>query len=154
MTKEDFLETINIFDPDKGPCINNLPLIGGFFDKTCEKYEDCSTANKTDKYGFVIGGAGVVGGGLLGYKLGENFGTLGKLAGGVVGAWAGCKLAKETAKDIAAASDYVENNSKDGNKSKISKFEASIKNIATINGQAYDGKTKDVTETDSDLDAT
>ena len=151
MSWEDFSEWMDLTDPDRGPCISNIPVIGSAFDKVCEKKEDCRNANKVDKYDILVGGAGIAGGGLLGYKLGENFGSFGKLAGGVIGAWVGCKLAKETAKDIAAASDYVENNSKDGNKAKISRFEAFIDNAKNINGQTYTGKTKDA---DSDLDAT
>ena len=151
MSWEDVSEWMDLTDPDRGPCVNNIPFIGNLFDKTCEKKEDCRNVNKVDKYDLAIGGIGAAGGGIIGYKLGEDFGTLGKLAGGVIGAWVGCKLTKETAKDVAAASDYVENNSKDGNKAKISKFEATISNMMNVKGQTYTGKTNDA---DSDLDAT
>lgn len=127
----DVVEWLDITDPDSGPCIKNLANP----DK-----EQCTNENAVEKNKLFVNGAGIVGGGLLGYKLGENFGTLGKMAGGVIGAWVGCKLSKEVATDVAAASDYTANNKDNESTAKASRWEATFANLKT-SGQAYNGKT-------------
>ncbi len=91
------------------------------------KYEDS----------VLIKGAGAAGCGLLGYMLGSNFGTFGKLVGGIVGVWGGWKLTKEVATDVGAAQDYCAKN-KGANF-----FKAFGANTLTI-GHKYDGTTTDV----------
>lgn len=146
-------EALNPFDPDAGLDISEVPIIGKLFKKTCEKNEENSHVNTIEDHKVLVNGAGTIGCGLLGYKLGENFGTLGKLAGCAIGAWAGYKLSNEVAHDVAAAADYVEQNSKDGNKSKKNLLQATISNFGDINGQSYTGKTVDA-NTDADADIT
>lgn len=138
---EEFKEWIDITDPDSGLSVKAL---------TNEEKEQCGNVNKVNDNEWLVKGAGMAGGGLLGYKLGENFGTIGKLVGCAVGAWAGCKLSKEVAKDVASAADYVEQNSKDGQKSKKNLLQATISNFGNVGSQTYTGKTADV-NTDADI---
>lgn len=147
---EGFKEWINPFDPDAGLDISEVPIAGKVFEGVCEKNEENKHVNTIEDHKLLVNGAGTVGCGLLGYKLGENFGTLGKLAGCAIGAWAGYKLSNEVAHDVAAAADYVEQNSKDGNKSKKNLLQATISNFGDINGQKYTGKTVDA-NTDADI---
>lgn len=85
---------------------------------------------------FFLKAAGGVGTALLGWKLGSNFGTLGKLAGGVVGAWVGSKVMKELATDFGAAQDYC-------NKNKDANFLKAFGVNAITIGHKYDGTTID-----------
>lgn len=145
---EGFVEWINPFDPDAGLDISEVPVAGKAFEETCKKNEQCGNVNKVNDNEWIVKGAGMAGGGLLGYKLGENFGTLGKLVGCAIGAWAGCKLSKEVATDVASAADYVEQNSKDGQESKKNLLQATISNFGNVGSQTYTGKTVD---TDADI---
>lgn len=133
------------FDPDAGiyigdaPCAKNNELVK----QTVENKEQCHNVNKVDDSKLLVKGAGIVGGGLLGYKLGENFGTAGKLIGCAVFAGLGCKFSRELATDVAAAADYVKQNSKDGTDSKKNLLQATFANLANLDGQVYTGKTVD-----------
>lgn len=98
---------------------------------------------------FFSGIGGAVGGGLLGWKLGDNFGTLGKLAGCVIGAWGGSKVLKEVVADVRGAKQYVDENSSNGilgigaKDSTVSFCKAVWENIKDVGGQIYDMNTKD-----------
>lgn len=140
-----FKEWIDPFDPDAGwylgDCwaLKNLNSV-----KTAvEDKEQCHNVNKINDSKLLVNGAGIVGGGLLGYKLGENFGTAGKLIGCAVFAGVGYKFSHELATDVAAAADYVKQNSKDGTDSKKNLLQATFANLANLDGQVYTGKTVD-----------
>jgi len=145
-----FTEYINPFDPDAGWYIGDLPGIKNMecVKQAVEKNEQCHNVNKVEDSKLLVNGAGLVGGGILGYKLGENFGTAGKLIGCAVFAGVGYKFAHEVATDVAAASDYVQQNSKDGTDSRKNMLQATIANFATLSGQAYTGKTVDAADPD------
>lgn len=115
-----------------GGAVSKIPVFGESLGRGIDpelsehKYEDS----------FFTKAAGVVGGGLLGYKFGSNFGTFGKVALGVIGAYVGPKLTKEFGADFGAAKDYCAKN----NDAKFVKTFAS--NLFTV-GQKYDGLTSD-----------
>lgn len=98
---------------------------------------------------FFSGIAGNVGGAVLGYKLGSNFGFLGKLAGAATMAWVGGKLTKEVVADVRGAMQYSDANTKEGGlftKSKkpaVSTVKAMISNFANFGGQDYNMHTVD-----------
>lgn len=93
-----------------------------------------------DNHEFLTNILGHVGGGLAGYKLGSNFGGIGKVLGGVIGVWKGDDLADELAHDFAGAIDYAGQG--DSLSSKISRFtKAASGNLFNFSGQSYTGNT-------------
>lgn len=140
-----FLESINPFDGDSGLDIKKAPILrrlvkdGGSLNGLYESNTTCDAENAVKRgfNGVIVTGAGVAGGGLLGYKLGENFGTIGKLAGGITGAYLGSKLSNGVASDVAAASDAAKNSN-----GKLSQLKATAANFGNFSGQTYDGKTE------------
>ncbi len=55
---------------------------------------------------FFSGITGIIGGGYLGCKLGANHGILGKLVGGVIGAWSGREITKAVVADVKNITQY------------------------------------------------
>lgn len=86
-----------------------------------------------------IGGG--IGGLLLGSYLGSNFGTIGKIGGGILGAFVAPKLINGIAVDAACASDYVEEGKKQGKERNW--FGAFGSNLLNFSGQTYKGITED-----------
>lgn len=98
---------------------------------------------------FFSGVGGAVGGAVLGWKFGDNFGPVGKLAFGVIGAWGGSKILKEVVADVRGAKQYVDENSSKGflgigaKDSQVSLGKAVWENLKDIGGQTYSMSTKD-----------
>lgn len=136
----------NPLDPDNGFSLNQIPLIGGLFDGVCEENSNSKNENKVNG-SWILGIGGTVGGALLGSYLGKDFGTIGKIGGGILGAFVAPKLVKGIALDAACASDYVEEGKKQGKQRDwLSAFGS---NLTNLSGQSYNGHTVDV---DPDVD--
>lgn len=153
-----FKETFNIFDEDNGFYIGDVPIIGKFVEKSekgqelIEDSTQCENVNAIEDNKMLVNGVGIAGGGLLGYKIGENFGTIGKIAGGILGAWAGAKLSKGIATDVAAGLDHSrEKEEKTGEKSGFIDTSRYVVGNLFSGGQKYDGKNA-VNDADPDPD--
>ena len=130
--------------------------VGGFFvdagkaigAQTTELAEKCDgrKANEVNfresagGYSTILNIGGAIGGALGGWKLGEKFGTVGKVVGGVGLAVIGSKLGsmvQEVGSDVAAAQDYSREAEKKGAKGNFGK--ALWGNLTNFKGQSYDG---------------
>lgn len=145
-----FGEWLNPFDRDAGFSLEDLPLIGGLFKDACEANENQHNVNQvrnvTDNLLVKVGM--YAGGGLLGSYLGKDFGVIGKVGGGLLGAFVVPKLVNEVSYDVAAATDYVEEGRKNGEeRSWLSAFGG---NVMRLGGQAYTGYTETVSAESSD----
>ena len=83
---------------------------------------------------------GTAAGALLGYGVGSNWGTLGKLGGAVIGAFAGGFTSGEIAEDIAGMIDCV-NANEDCDIGIGDKIKMLFSNFINLNGQTYDAST-------------
>ncbi len=123
--------------------VKSVPILGNtkVVDNLCEGNEQCKSVNAVEDNKLLVNGVGIAGGGLLGYKLGENFGTIGKIAGGILGAWAGAKLSKGIATDVAAGLDHArEKEEATGKKTGfVDTSRYVVGNMFSV-GQTYDGK--------------
>lgn len=130
--------------------------VGGFFvdcgkafgNQTTELAEKCDERKTNEvnfresagSYSTILNIGGAIGGALGGWKLGEKFGTVGKVVGGVGLAVIGSKLGsmvQEVGTDVAAAQDYSREAEKKGAKGNFGK--ALWGNLTNFKGQSYDG---------------
>lgn len=143
------LEFINPLDEDAGLYVGDIPFVGGTLEKVLSKQIDTYTTNATeneaDDKEWLIKGAGGAAGGIVGYKLGSNFGGIGKVIGGVAGAWLGSKYSDEIVHDITAAIDYTKQNTDENDdfKTKASRFLKAASGNLFKDGQSYTGKSSE-----------
>lgn len=104
------------------------------------KENETSFRNATDKWKLLINLGGGIAGAIGGWKLGSNFGTVGKVVGGVGLCLVGSKLGKivqEVGTDVAAAQDYAREAEEKSGKGNFGK--ALWNNLCNWDGQSYDG---------------
>ena len=104
------------------------------------KINETSVRGTTNKWKWFLNIGGGIAGALGGWKLGENFGPVGKIVGcvglGILGTKLG-KITQEVGTDIAAAQDYSREAEKKGVKGTF--WKALGNNLMDFNGQSFDG---------------
>lgn len=143
-------EWLNPLDPDSGFSLNQIPLIGGLFDGLCADNENQKNVNAVNSKSWLVNIGGGIGGALLGSYLGKDFGVVGKVGLGVVGAFVAPKLINGIALDAAAATDYVEEGKKKGVERNW--FSAFGRNLMDIKGQACTGYSTEEVSADAGPD--
>lgn len=117
------------------------------------KENEVNFRKSTNNLTTLLNVGGCIAGALGGWKLGENFGTVGKVVGGVGLAIVGTKLGsivKEIGTDVAAAQDYSREAEKKGVSGTFGK--AFWNNLTNLGGQSFDGASgSEITVDEPDL---
>jgi len=101
-----------------------------------DKMNTEASDNYDDKKLLVTVGTGI-GGAVLGAKLGERFGAIGKIGGAIAGAWITPKFVNGIAEDVTGTIDYVNKCERNGQEANFLKTLGS--NILDVKGQEYTG---------------
>lgn len=124
---------------------NGVKEVGKSFEKVGETFDsrkqnEVNFRNATDSWKNILNIGGGIAGALGGWKLGENFGPIGKVIGcvglGIIGTKLG-GITQEVGTDIAAAQDYSREAEAKGAKGNFGK--ALWNNLINFGGQTYDG---------------
>lgn len=112
-------------------------LAAAISDDVKEDRVNNAVSDEYDDKKWLVTAGSAIGGAVVGSKLGERFGAIGKIGGGIIFAIAAPKFINGVAEDVTGTIDYVNKCEREGQD--VSFIKTLGSNIMNIKGQEYSG---------------